>query len=69
VVWEGEGPPDSDPGDRAAISAWNLLHNGSGAIQWQGLDLVREYLGIDDVEGLMDRLRIISAYKPPKDGD
>jgi len=45
------------------------LHNGSGAIQWQGFDLVREYLGITDVEGLMDRLRIISGYKPPKDGD
>lgn len=55
--------------DRAAVSAWNLLHNGQGAIQWGGFDLVREYLGISDVEGLMDRLRVIAGYKPPKEDE
>jgi hypothetical protein len=38
-------------------------------MQWAGLDMVCEYLGITDIEGLLDRIRIIAAYKPPKDGD
>lgn len=36
-------------------------------MQWAGFDLVREYLGIADVEGLMDRLRVIAAYRAPKE--
>lgn len=44
-----------------------MLQNGQGGIGWAGLDVVCEYLGIVDVEGLIDRLRVIGAYKPPKE--
>jgi hypothetical protein len=41
---------------------WHLLSNGSGGLDWAGLDLVCSYLGIDDVEGLMQRLQVIKRH-------
>lgn len=46
---------------------WNLLANGSGGLDWAGLPFVAAMLGVDDVEGLMDRLLVIKTHKPPKD--
>lgn len=42
-----------------AWKAWNLLSNGMGAIDWAGLDVVVELLGIEDVEALIEALLCI----------
>lgn len=49
-----------------AIRAWNLLHNGMGGIDWSGLPYVVAHLGVHDASGLIDRLLIIKAHKPPE---
>jgi hypothetical protein len=47
-----------------AIRAWRLLANGMGGIDWAGLPIVVEMLGIHDPESLIARLQVIRAYKP-----
>jgi hypothetical protein len=44
-----------------------LLANGMGGLDWAGLPLVCEWLGVDDVDGLLLRLSVIKAHKPPDD--
>lgn len=46
---------------------WNYLHNGAGGFDWAGLPMVCGLLGIEDIEGLMNRLLVIKTHKPPKD--
>lgn len=43
----------------ASIKAYNLLSNGMGGIDWAGLDVVVEMLGIEDVEALIEALLCI----------
>lgn len=64
VQYVGE-QPDFDPEDDFAIAAFNLLSNGMGGIDWSGLEIVAVKLGIDDIEGLIDRLHIIRTHKSP----
>lgn len=45
-----------------AIRVWNLLANGHGGIDWSGLPLVTELLGIDDIDGLILRLQVIKTH-------
>ncbi len=52
--------------ERAAITAWNLLSTGSGAFDLGALPVVVELLGVQDVEGLIDRLLIIKLHRPEK---
>lgn len=47
------------------MRAWNMLTNGMGGIDWAGLPVAVAYLGVDDVEGLIDRLMVIKQHKPP----
>lgn len=49
-----------------AIKAWNLLSNGQGGLDWAGLPLVAEFLGITDMDMLMTRLSVIKSYKKPE---
>ena len=51
--------------DQIAIKAWNLLARGGG-IDWAGLDVVVELLGVADVPGLLHRLLVIKTYKKPE---
>ena len=53
--------------DREAIRAWNLLGNGSGGIDWAGMPLVCELLGVEDLESFMLRIEIIKNHTPPKE--
>lgn len=46
-----------------------MLANGMGGIDWSGLPLVCEWLGITDIEGLLSRIAVMRAHKPPKDHD
>ena len=38
-----------------------------GGIDWAGLGLVVEHLGIADLDGLIHRLQIIKTHKPDAD--
>lgn len=51
------------------MQAAQLLANGMGGFDWAGLALVAGYLGCDDIEGLIDALRVIKAWRPPEPGD
>lgn len=42
---------------------FNLLANGMGGLDWAGLPLVCGWLGIEDHEGLMQRLALIKAHR------
>lgn len=55
------------PADAQAIRAFNALANGQGGLDWAGLPLVCEWLGVEDVEGLLERLAVIRAHKPPEE--
>ena len=52
----------------AAIKAYNLLSNGMGGIDWAGLDVVVEMLGIEDVEALIEALLCI-RLRPRRSDD
>jgi hypothetical protein len=55
------------PDEHLAITAWNLLANGSGGIDWAGLPVVAELLGLMDVEMLLWRLLVIKRHRGPAD--
>jgi hypothetical protein len=38
-----------------------------GGLDWAGLGLMVEMFGIEDVEGLIQRLLIIKSHVPPKE--
>jgi hypothetical protein len=40
-----------------------------GGLDWSGLEIWVEKLGIEDVDGLIDRLRIIKLHTPNKEED
>ena len=45
-----------------------MLANGMGGIDWSGLPLAVEMLGVSEVEALVHRLVIIKSHKPEKPG-
>lgn len=51
---------DADAKTALAIRAWNML---GARIDWQGLPLVCEILGIEDVEMLISQLEAIRDYE------
>lgn len=53
------------PSGRLAIAAWNMLHNGHGAIDWSGIGLVCALLGVNDIERLLLDLQTIKSFDPP----
>ncbi len=56
------GPPPDEA--RTSIRAWNML---GGKIDWAGLDLVAELLGVIDIEGLVGDLMLIRDHKQTED--
>lgn len=66
VRFEGQQPEFTEE-DGIAIAVSNALQNGMGGFDWNGLPILVEYYGIDDVEGLIDRLLVIKNHRPPKD--
>lgn len=50
--------------DNLAIRAWNMLADSMGGINLSGLFAVAEWLGIEDTDGLLDRLYVIKLHKP-----
>ncbi len=51
-----------------AIRIFNALSNGMGGLDWAGLPLHVAYHGVQDVEGLLQRLLVIKTHRPPHDG-
>ena len=45
-----------------------MLADGQGGIGWAGLDVVCAHLGVADVGDLIDRLSVIKAHRPDKEG-
>lgn len=50
----------------AAIRAHNMLANGMGGIDWAGLPLVAAFLGVGDVEGLLESLETVLTHRPER---
>lgn len=46
-----------------------LLSNGMGGMDWAGLPLVCEMLGVTDAEALIGRMQVIRNYKPNENQD
>jgi hypothetical protein len=67
VVWEGEAAPEQSVDDGIAFRAYSLLANGMGGIDWSGLPVVCAWLGVQDIDGLLHRIAVIKAHKPPED--
>lgn len=63
--FEGEEPPTATAEEMHAITVRNLLATGMGGIDWAGLPLVVEWLGVRDLQGLMQRLSILLSYRKP----
>ena len=56
-------PPGAPPdGSGLAIQAWNLL----GGMDWAGLPLVADMLGIEDIEMLAAQLATIRDFQAKK---
>jgi hypothetical protein len=68
-VWEGEPPPAPTVLSLLVSRCWNMLHNGSGGIDWQGLPLAVEMFGVDDVEALIEGLLVVKTHKPEVEED
>lgn len=52
--------------DLIALRVAKLLANGTGGYDWGGLPLMVDWLGVSDVEGLMQRLAVIRSHKPAR---
>ena len=44
-----------------------MLANGMGGLDWAGLPIVAELLGIDEIESRVHRLMTIKAWRPDSD--
>lgn len=44
---------------------FNALSTGMGGLDWSGLETMAAVYGIDDVEGLIERLVLIKNHQPP----
>jgi len=50
------------------MNVYAMLKTDMGGLDWAGLPLAYAYHGARDVEGLIHRLLIIKAHRPPKEG-
>lgn len=60
--------PAATHGDIAASRAYALLANGMGGLDWAGLPLVAEMLGVTDIEMFVHRLSVIKLHRPDVPG-
>lgn len=52
-----------------AIRLHNLLAGGMGGIDWAGLPLAAEFLGIQQLEPVLEALEVVLTHRPPKAAD
>ncbi len=65
--WEGDELPPFTEDMHLACQAFAFLANGQGAIDWSGLGVVIELLGVQDVEQLLWHILTIKTHKSPDD--
>lgn len=56
--------PAASVDDIAASRAYALLANGMSGLDWTGLPLVAEMLGVTDLEMFLHRLTVIKLHRP-----
>jgi hypothetical protein len=47
------------------MRVFSLLSNGMGGLDWSGLPLACDWLGIEDIDGLLYRLHTMKTHTPP----
>lgn len=52
---DDEPPPQLCAEDEVAIMAWNL----AGGMEWAGIPIVADILGVEDIEDLVRRMVVI----------
>jgi len=67
IELDGESLPLLGDDDTLAFKVVSLLKTGTGGINWAGLPLVAGWLGIQDIDGLLDRIAVIALYKPSQE--
>lgn len=50
-----------------AVRVFNVLYDGMGGLNWQGLEMWAAKLGVDDIDDLLTRLEIIKMHKRPEE--
>ena len=45
------------------------MSNGSGGLDWAGLDVVAELLGVHDIDALVRNLATLKLHRPPEEND
>jgi hypothetical protein len=54
--------PELGDSDVEALKVVSLLKTGSGGMDWSGLPLVAGWMGITDLDGLLERLAVILQH-------
>ena len=50
-----------------AFRVYGLLANGMGGLDWAGLPVIAEWLGVQDMDDLLHRLAVIKAHRSAAD--
>lgn len=64
ATFEGAGPEFTHDDD-LSLMVFNAISNGMGGCDWSGLELVAAKFGIEDIDGLIDRLITIKTHRAP----
>ena len=59
--------PELGDSDVEALKVVSLLKTGSGGTDWSGLPLVAGWMGITDLDGLLERLAVILQHHRNKE--
>lgn len=66
VELEGEDPPQPTGEDVMALRVYAMLANGMGGLDWAALPLAAAFVGVADLERLVDDLVTIKLHRPPQ---
>ncbi|MGL5785152.1 MAG: hypothetical protein ACRCYZ_06865 [Alphaproteobacteria bacterium] len=64
---DDDDTPPLLPINRQIAEAWSMLADGWGAIDWQSLPWVAQWIGVTDVEALVSGLMTIKTARRPDD--
>lgn len=65
----GSERPKWSDADALATKVYALCANGMGGLDWSAVPLQAARYGVDDVEGLLDRLEVIKLHRRPEKED
>lgn len=64
---EGAEEPLATDDETMALTVFNIIKNGHGGLDFAGLPLVCEWLGVNDVAALLQRLVVIKTWRKPSE--